>query len=48
MANRKLMAKRMGQFNKAREEHGFTNVWTTDGRILFKHPNENKSNLFYD
>ena len=34
--------------NKSREEHGFTNVWTTDGRILFKRPNENKSNLFYD
>ena len=43
-----LMAKRMEQLNKAREKHGFTNVWTTDGRILFKRPNENKSNLFYD
>ena len=36
-----LTAKRMEQLNKAREEHGFTNVWTTDGRILFKRPNEN-------
>ena len=43
-----LTAKRMEHLNKAREEHGFTNVWTTDGRILFKRPNENKSNLFYD
>ena len=42
-----LTAKRMEQLNKEREEHGFTNVWTTDGRILFKRPNENKSNLFY-
>ena len=42
------MAKIMEQLNKAREEHGFTNVWTKDGRILFKHPIENKSNLFYD
>ena len=41
-------AKRMEQLNKAREEHGFTNVWTTDGTILFKRPSENKSTLFYD
>ena len=26
------------------EEHGFTNMWTTDGKILFKRPNENKHN----
>ena len=43
-----FMTKRMEQLNKAREEHGFTNVWTTDDRILFKHPNENKNNLFHD
>ena len=43
-----LTAKRMEQLNKAKEEHGFTSVWTTDGRILFKRPIENKSNLFYD
>ena len=43
-----FMTKRLEQLNKAREEHGFTNVCTTDDRILFKHPNENKSNLFYD
>ena len=42
------MAKRMEQLKKAREEHSFTNVWTKDDRILFKCPNENKSNLFYD
>ena len=42
-----LTSKRMEQLNKAREEYGFTNVWTTDGRILFKHSTENKSNLFY-
>ena len=41
------MAQRMEQLNKAREEHGFTNLQTTDGRILFKRPNENKNNLFY-
>ena len=43
-----LTTKRMEQLNKAREEHSFTNVWTTDGKIFFKRPNENKSNLFYD
>ena len=35
-----LASKRMEHLNKAREEQGFTNVWTTDGRILFKRPNE--------
>ena len=43
-----LTAKRREQLNKTREEHGFNNMWTTDGRIHFKRPNENKSNLFYD
>ena len=31
-----LMARRMEQLNRAREEHSFTNVWTTDSRIFFK------------
>ena len=44
----RLTAKRMEQLNKAREEHGFANVWTKDVWILFRRPNENKSNLFYD
>ena len=43
-----LTAKTMEQLNKAREEHSYTNVWTTDVKILFKHPNVNKSNIFYD
>ena len=30
-----LTAKIIEQLNRAREEHSFTNVWTTDGRILF-------------
>ena len=42
------MVNRMEWLKKEKEEHGFINVWTTDGRILFKRPNENKSNLFYD
>ena len=32
----------MEQLNEAREEHGFTDVLTTDGRILFKHPMKTK------
>ena len=43
-----LTAKRMEELNKAREEHGFTNVLTADGRILFKRLKENKSSQFYD
>ena len=43
-----LTANRKEQLNKVRQEHGSTNMWTTDGMILFKRPNENKINLFYD
>ena len=43
-----LAARKVEQLNKAREEPDFTNVWSTDGKILFKRPNKNKSNLFYD
>ena len=31
-----LTAFRMGQLNKARDEHSFQNLWTHDGKILFK------------
>ena len=37
-----LTAKIMEQLNKAREECGFANVWTTDGRIPLRRPNETK------
>ena len=37
-----VTAKRMEQLNKAREERGFTNVWTNDGKILFKRSNKIK------
>ena len=43
-----LTAERKEQLNKVREEHGSTNMWTTDSMILFKRPNKNKINLFYD
>ena len=32
---------------KARLKHGFTNVWTSDGEILYKRPTENKVKLYY-
>ena len=28
--------KRMEQLKKAREQHGFANIWTLDGKIMFK------------
>ena len=31
-----LTTSRMGQFNWAWDQHGFRNVWTHDGKILFK------------
>ena len=36
-----LTLKRMEHLKKAREEHGFTNVWALDGKIMFR---ENYSN----
>ena len=43
-----LTAKRMGIFKEAREKHQFRNVWTADGRILYKDGNDNKVKLYYD
>ena len=37
-----LTLKRMEHLKKAREQHGFRNVWTLDGKIIFK---ENDGNL---
>lgn len=42
-----LTAFRMEQLKKAREEHGFQNVWTHDGKILFKENGSNSTKLFY-
>ena len=30
-----LILKRMEHLNKAREQHGFSNIWTVDGKIMF-------------
>ena len=31
-----LTKKRMEALKKAREEHGFVNVWSSEGKILYK------------
>ena len=41
-----LSPKRMEILKKARIEHGFTNVWTSDGKILYKSSTENKAKLY--
>ena len=41
-----LTIKRIGQLNDAREKYGFNNVWSYDGKILYKINNEVK--VYYD
>ena len=43
-----LTKRRMGELNEARKQHGFANVWTSDGKILFKDSVDNKVKVFYD
>ena len=43
-----LTAKRMVELKAAREKFGFENVWTSDGKILYKDESENKIKVFYD
>ena len=42
-----LTARRMGELSKARNKHGSKNVWTIDGKNLFKENGSNKAKLFY-
>ena len=42
-----LTAYRMGQLNKPRDEHCFRNMWTHNGKILFKENGSNSTKLFY-
>ena len=42
-----LTATRMKKLKEAREIHNFKNVWTSDGKILFRDGSGN-INLFYD
>ena len=41
-----LTLKRMEHLKKAREQHGFGNVWTLDGKIMFKR-NDSNPKVYY-
>ena len=41
-----LTLKRVGHLKKAREQHGFANVWTLDGKIMFK-GNDGNLKVYY-
>lgn len=43
-----LTKRRMGELKDARSQHGFQNVWSSDGKILFKDVSDNKVKVFYD
>ena len=44
-----LTKTRMEKLQKAREEHGFRNVWSSDGKILYIDVNDhNRVKVFYD
>ena len=42
-----LTARLMEELSKACNKHGFKNVWTINGKILFKENGSNKAKLFY-
>ena len=41
-----LTLKRMEHLKKAREQHGFADVWTMDGKIMFK-GNDGNPKVYY-
>ena len=43
-----LTATRMKKLNDARNEHGFQNVWSVDGKIFFKSNKESRPKIYYD
>lgn len=43
-----LTKTRMAKLNEAREKFGFRNVWTSDGRILYKEEGKEGTKLYYD
>ena len=43
-----LIPKRKEILKKARIEHWFTNMWTSDGKILYKSATDNKVKLYYE
>ena len=42
-----LTAGRMQQLINARDQYGFNNVWSIDGRIMYKDSTSTKPKLFY-
>ena len=42
-----LTAFRMQKLKNVRDEHGFFNVWTVDGKIMFKNIENGKANVYY-
>ena len=43
-----LTKTRMAKLNEARDVFGFMNVWTSDGRILYKQDGEERTKIYYD
>ena len=39
---------RMEMLKKAREEYTIQNVWTSDGKIMFKDTTDNKVKIYYN
>ena len=44
---RSLTARRMRQFKNARDQFGFNNMWSIDGRIVSKNRSSTRPKLFY-
>ena len=45
--NESLTAFRMQKLKSVRDEYGFSNVWTVDGKIMFKNSDNGKPNVYY-
>ena len=43
-----LTKRRMGELTNARNEHGLKNVWTNDGKILYKDATSRKVKVYYN
>ena len=39
---------RMSKLKEARDEFGFSNVWSTDGRILYKEEGSDQIRVYYE
>ena len=43
------MNKRMEELKKARQDHGFENMWSSEGKILYKDVSKgNKIKVYFD